>query len=30
MTVRSLSPSEFIDASNTVGQPYVWTKTAEG
>src|SRR6202167_269924 len=29
--VRSLESAirEFIDASNTVGQPYVWTKTAD-
>ena len=30
-SVRSLESAirEFIDASNTVGQPYVWTKTAD-
>ena len=30
-SVRSLESAirEFIDASNTAGQPYVWTKTAD-
>ena len=30
-SVRTLETAirEFIDASNTAGQPYVWTKTAD-